>query len=95
MRKEKAGGGTIKTILENDRVRVLDVRFKPGDKEATHSHPDHVICVLKGGKMKVTSSAKAQVIDFKSGQATFLKAQSHEVENIGKTDVHLLVVELK
>jgi quercetin dioxygenase-like cupin family protein len=81
--------------LENDRVRVLDVMFKPGGKEAMHSHPDHVICVLTGGRMKVTSSGRAQVMDMKSGEAIFLKAQSHEAENIGKTDVHLLVVELK
>ena len=74
---------------------MLDVLFKPGDKEALHSHPDHVICVLEGGKMKVTSLGKAVVMDMKSGQAVFLKAQSHEAENIGKTDVHLLVVELK
>ena len=82
-------------MLENERVRVLDVLFKPGEKEALHSHPDHVICVLEGGKMKVTSSGKATVIDMKNGQALFLNAQSHEAENIGKTEVHLLVVELK
>ena len=81
--------------MENDRVRVLDVMFKPGDKEALHSHPDHVICVLEGGKMKITSSGKATVMEMKSGQAMFLKAQSHEAENIGKTKVNLLVVELK
>lgn len=74
---------------------MLDVMFKPGDKEALHSHPDHVICVLEGGKMKITSSGKATIMEMQSAQATFLKAQSHEAENIGKTNVHLLVVELK
>jgi len=84
-----------KVIMENDRVRVLGTMFKPNDKAAMHSHPDHVVYVLKGGKLKLTSSGKTDVLDLKAGQAMFLKAQSHEAENIGKTDVDLLVVELK
>ena len=43
----------------------------------------------------MTSSGKTEVLDVKTGQAIFLKAQSHEAENIGKTDLDLLVVELK
>ena len=81
--------------MENDRVRVLDVLFKPNDKAAMHSHPDHVVYVLKGGKLKLTALGKTDVLDLKTGQAMFFEAQSHEVENTGETDVDLLVVELK
>ena len=81
--------------MENDRVRLLQGQLKPGDKAAMHHHPDHVVYVLKGGKAKLTSSGKTDVLDLKTGQATFLKAQSHETENTGKTDLDLLVVELK
>ena len=96
-RKDETGGGITenKPIMENDRVRVLGVLFKPNDKAAMHSHPDHVVYVLKGGKLKLTSSGKTDVLDLKTGQAMFFKAQSHEAENTGKTDVDLLVVELK
>jgi hypothetical protein len=54
-----------------------------------------VVYVPKGGKLKITTSGKTDVSDLKIGQAIFFKAQSHEVENTGKTDVDLLVVELK
>jgi quercetin dioxygenase-like cupin family protein len=91
----KVAKNVYKFIMENDRVRVLEVLFKPGDKAVMHSHPDHVVYVLEGGKMKMTSSGKTNVLDMKSGQAVFLNAQSHEAENTGKTDLHLLVVELK
>jgi beta-alanine degradation protein BauB len=40
-------------IMENDRVRVLNVTFQPGDKAVMHHHPDHVVYVLKGGKNQV------------------------------------------
>jgi quercetin dioxygenase-like cupin family protein len=91
----KVAKNVYKFIMENDRVRVLDVLFKPNDKAVMHSHPDHVVYVLKGGKLKLTSSGKTDILDLKTGQAIFLKAQSHEAENTGKTDVDLLVVELK
>jgi quercetin dioxygenase-like cupin family protein len=81
--------------MENDRVRVSDVLFKPNDKAPMHSHPDHVVYVLQAGRLKITTSGKTDVFDLKNGQAIFFKAQSHEVENTGKTDVDLLVVELK
>ena len=85
-----------KPVMENDRVRVLDVWFKPGEKAAVHSHPDHVIYVLSGGKMRITpSKGKTQEMDLKAGQAIWMDATSHEAQNLGKTDVHMLVVELK
>jgi quercetin dioxygenase-like cupin family protein len=74
---------------------VSDVLFKPNDKAPMHSHPDHVVYVLKGGKLKIATSGKTDVFELKAGQAIFFKAQSHEVENTGKTDVDLIVVELK
>ena len=91
----KVANNVYKLVMENDRVRLLDLFLKPGDKAAMHHHPDHVVYVLNGGKAKLTSSGKTDVMDMKSGQAIFLKAQSHEAENTGRTDLHLLVVELK
>lgn len=85
----------LAAIMENDRVRVLEVTYKPGEVAKMHHHPDHVIYVKKGGKLKVTSEGKKSEIDFTAGQAIFMKAQDHEAENIGKTPVVLVVVELK
>jgi quercetin dioxygenase-like cupin family protein len=84
-----------KVIMENDRVRVVETLFRPNDKAPMHSHPDHLVYVLKGGKLKITTSGKTDEFELKNGQAIFFQAQSHEVENTGKTDVDLLVVELK
>ncbi len=91
----KVAKNVYKFIMENDRVRVLEASFKPGDKAIMHDHPDHVVYVLNDGKINMKSSGKTDVLDLKRGQAMFLKAQSHEAENTGKTDLHLLVVELK
>jgi len=91
----KVAKNVYKFIMENDRVRVLEASFKPGDKAIMHDHPDHLVYVLNDGKINLKSSGKTDVLDLKKGQAIFIKAQSHEAENTGKTDLHLLVVELR
>jgi quercetin dioxygenase-like cupin family protein len=85
-----------KLIMENDRVRVLDVKFKPGDKAAMHSHPDHVVYVLADGTLKLNlPDGTSQQFELKAGQALWIGAGPHETTNLGKTEAHLVVVELK
>ena len=82
-------------IMENERVRVFNATFKPGEIAAMHHHPDHVVYVLKGGKIKITSEGKTNVLDLETGKAIFLNEQVHEAENVGQSTLELLVVELK
>ncbi len=90
-----AASNVYKLLNENDRVRVLEVVFKPGDVAKLHHHPDHVIYALTGGKGKMTSGSKVQEMEIKTGAVIFLEAQDHAFENIGNTTLDLLVVELK
>ena len=82
-------------IMENERVRVFNVTFKPDEIAAMHHHPDHVVYVIKGGKMKLTSEGKTDVLDLETGKAIFIKEQAHEAQNLGLSTIELLVVELK
>jgi quercetin dioxygenase-like cupin family protein len=91
----KVASNVYKFINENDRVRVLEVVFKPGDTAKMHYHPEHVVYVLKGGRLKLTSEGKTQELDLKQGSVVFLKEQDHEATNNSKSDIDLLVVELK
>ena len=83
-------------ILENERVRVFSVKFKPGQKTLMHSHPDHVVYVIKDGKLKITlPDGTSNEVSLKAGQAIWMNAQQHAVENLGKTEASNLVIELK
>jgi quercetin dioxygenase-like cupin family protein len=91
-----AASNVYSLIMENDRVRVLDARFKPGEIAAMHQHPDHVVYILKDGKLKLTpANGKTESMDVKTGQTIWMDATTHATENLGKTDAHLLVIELK
>ncbi len=90
-----AASNVYKLLNENEKVRVLQATFKPGDVAKMHHHPDHVVYALKGGKMSLTSGGKTQEMEIKEGSVMFLDAQDHEAKNVGKTTLDLLVVELK
>ena len=90
----KVAPGKFKVLFENDQVRVLDYTAKAGEKLAMHSHPDHVIYNVSGGKTKFTTSdGKSQEMESKTGTATWVPATTHSAEH--HTAVHGILVELK
>jgi quercetin dioxygenase-like cupin family protein len=85
-----------KLLMENDRVRVLDVRVKPGEKTELHYHPDRVVYVFSNQRLKFTSAdGQNKELELKAGQVLWIEAGSHATENIGMTEAHNLAVELK
>jgi quercetin dioxygenase-like cupin family protein len=74
--------------MENERVRVLKVRLKPGQKAAMHNHPnDHVVYVKYDARFKLRlPDGKDSAIDLKAGHALWLEAGPHETENAGATE---------
>lgn len=83
-------------LMENDRVRVLDFKLKKGAKENSHMHPAHVVYVLTGFKIRFTfPDGKTGIRETKTGDVLFCEALAHASENIGGTDAHGILVELK
>ncbi len=92
----KVDPGHFKVILNNKQVRVMDVRMKPGEKTPMHSHPNHVIYVLTDETIKFTlADGKTNTATVKAGQVIWHNAETHTVENVGKTETHGLDIELK
>ena len=83
-------------IFENDKLRVLKVKVKPGDQAAMHWHPENINYILQPGKLRFTKPDGAVVdIELETGQVTSSPESSHAVENIGVTEVQTIQVELK
>jgi quercetin dioxygenase-like cupin family protein len=85
-----------KVLLENDKVRVMEVEFKPGTTAAWHSHPNHTIYALTSGKIEITEKGKsASSMDIKAGTALYMPAVTHMAKNVGTTTIKLIVTEMK
>jgi hypothetical protein len=85
-----------KVLLDNDQVRVLEYRLKPGEKEVMHSHAAGVVYGFNEAKTKATlPDGKVTDSTGKAGDVFWRNPITHALENIGNTDVHALAVELK
>jgi quercetin dioxygenase-like cupin family protein len=74
----------------------MQVTFKPGQKIAAHSHPDHYVYVLEGGTLKISHpDGTSGDANLAVGQVVWIAAETHWAENTGTTTVRLLVNELK
>lgn len=83
--------------LDNDRVRVLDYHLKPGQSEALHSHHPGVAYVITSARVRTTAADGAQSVGTLNAGDVHWREHSvvHAVENIGATDMHALLIELK
>ena len=83
-------------VLENERVRVLDYSDHPGQKTSLHHHTAFVLHALGPFERKLHfPDGTSRVLSFHGGETMFMPAQSHAGENVGTTDTHVLIVELK
>lgn len=84
-----------RVVFENDRVRVLEYRDRPGDRTNVHRHPDSVMVTMSSFRRRVASDGQQVDVDLDAGQVRWVGAQEHFGENTGHTDTHSIFVELK
>jgi len=91
-------------LFENDKVRVLRTRIKPGDRTPVHTHQWAGPLYVLSWSTFIRRDDKGEIlVDSRTIEA--LKAPGpvmwgaalppHSFENIGETDVDLIAVELK
>jgi hypothetical protein len=90
---------SYRVVLENDRVRVLEYKSRPGMGvcgQGMHSHPDHVTVSLTGAKLRVTTpNGKPTFEDIPPGTVFFAPAEVHSAEIIGGSGTRSYIIELK
>jgi quercetin dioxygenase-like cupin family protein len=92
----KIAGDTHKLAFENTFVRVLDVHLPPGKIEPRHRHPHGMSVYFTDWDAKVqVDGAAAEMHPRKAGTFAWSDAVIHSVQNVGKTEGHILRIELK
>jgi hypothetical protein len=88
-----------RVAFENDQLRVLEFTGRPGMGicgQGMHSHPAHLTVVLTDWQGRATTPEGATVNrERKLGDVFWSEAETHKVENTGKTNSRVLIVELK
>lgn len=86
-----------KLVLENDRIKIVEVKINPGEKLPMHSHGRYVSYAMSNAKIRVTMlDGSVREREFEKGSASYSESGvTHEIENIGSSDVFNLDIELK
>ena len=85
-----------KVLLENDRVKVVEVSFKPGAVDKMKDRSARVVYYFTDAHFVVTTpDGKTMQRDTKAGNAAWRAQDTTEVTNVGKEGVKLNVTYLK
>jgi beta-alanine degradation protein BauB len=84
-----------RVVMENERVRVLEYRDRPGDRTHSHAHPDSVMITASSFRRRLASGERTVELELDAGTVRWLDAQEHSGENSGASETHVFFVELK
>jgi hypothetical protein len=87
-----------KLELENDRVRVVRIRYGPGHRSEVHMHGPRVGVWLTDARLRhYDPEGKAGELEvYQKGQAGFSgEVVKHSGENLGEKEFEVILVELK
>lgn len=90
---------TIRTALENDKLKVIEFVSNPGKDacgKGMHSHVPHLTVFLTDASIRLTTpEGKVQDFLLKKGFVLWSDAETHMAANNGTEPVRVYLVELK
>ena len=92
------GAATPTQLIDNERVRVTEWRFKPGEATGWHRHEyDYVVVPVTTGQLHLKEPDGERTIDIVLGTPYFREeGVEHDVINPSETeDVIFIEVEMK
>ena len=92
----RVAGDTHRLAFENRLVRVLDVHLPAGKVEVRHRHPHGMSVYFTDWDVKVTADGAAPEVRHRAaGTFAWNEPVVHTIENVGRTEGHVLRIELK
>ena len=85
-----------KVEFENDKVRVLRIKYPPGAKSVMHDHPEGVVVILNNQKGKFTKpNGESFTVSPKAGTVFWSNSTRHLPENLGDDTTDVIQIEFK
>jgi mannose-6-phosphate isomerase-like protein (cupin superfamily) len=93
-------GGKREVLLDNADVEVVRLTYPVGTESGmhTHIHPNRVVYFVKGGILELVpkdKNQKSKVINVADGKTLYLPTTTHNVKNIGNTEIVIVETEIK
>ncbi len=81
--------------FENDQVKVLRIKVRPGEKTPRRQRGDRVLIWLSDAHHHRTADGQHQEIRRRHGEVAFRPASEHQIESLHHEATELIIVELK
>ena len=82
--------------FENDRVRIIRIKYGPGEKSVMHTHGPNVAVFLTGGTVRMhLPDGTSQDVTTEHGGTQWADAEEHLPENLTDEPLEVVLVELK
>lgn len=89
-------GSHAKVVLDNDRVRVIELNLPAGSTTGMHSHGDNLVVAISGGMaVQTMADGSTKSMNTKPGEVRWSDPVTHDTKNTGKAVTRVLVIELK
>lgn len=85
-----------RALLENDQIKVRELRLAPGARQPAEARPNTFLYALTDGSLVFTPPGRtAYELTFKAGEALWIPSQETATANEGDKEVRALVVEIR
>jgi hypothetical protein len=85
-----------KSLLENEQIRVREIKLAPGAKQPAVQRPNTFLYALTDGSIVFTPPGrKGYELTFKAGEALWLPSQETATSNESDKEVRALIVEIR
>jgi hypothetical protein len=85
-----------KSLLENEQIRVREIKLAPGSKQPSAQRPNTFLYALTDGSIVFFPPGRKEYeLTFKAGEALWLPSQETATANEGDKEVRALIVEIK
>jgi hypothetical protein len=85
-----------KTVLEDDRIRVLRLSYRPYESGGMHSHPDSVlVCLTEMNGWMVYPDGRTEDMVVPAGVAAYMPATTHRGGTKTANRFEAYLIELK
>jgi len=94
---EKVSPDVYKVLLENEDIKILEVKFAPGQSDNMHEHYPATVYIVEGGKAQVT--LPDGTVNEINPPSDFIlhnpEKAKHQVKNIGDNTMKIILFERK
>jgi len=90
------GARMSKKLGDTLGVKMYEFTVKPGESWALHTHPDHTVYMLQGGKMALymREAGRQDTLTLPTGMALVSAPLTDSGKNIGNTTIKMLVTDI-